>query len=211
MRPVDREGRRLSRSLPVIAGAVIAVAGLAFGSLTAANAQAGHPTSQPPSIEQQAARVHAEDAYTPVNGNAEMNLGVLEDQIEHYYGSASATFRGVGTVTVPSSTSNYARQMKQIVDDAEAYLGWAIGQHHGAGKPAVVFDIDDTPAQHLRLRDRRAVRLYLGEQRVLDRRRRVPGRLLHAAARQLRGWPRLLGVLHHRPAAVPDRGHDQRT
>ncbi len=66
----------------------------AFGSLTAANAQAGHPTSQPPSIEQQAARVHAEDAYTPVNGNAEMNLGVLEDQIEHYYGSPSATFRG---------------------------------------------------------------------------------------------------------------------
>ena len=79
-----------------------------------------------------------------MNGNAEMNLGVLEDQIEHYYGSASATFPGVGTVTVPSSTSNYAKQMKQIVDDAEAYLGWAIRQHHGAGKPAVVFDIDDT-------------------------------------------------------------------
>ena len=139
-----RERRRLSRSLPVVVGAVIAAAGLAFGSLTVANAQACRPASQPPSIDQQAARVHAEDAYTPVNGNAEMNLGVLEDQIEHYYGSASATFPGVGTVTVPSSTSNYAKQMKQIVDDAEAYLGWAIRQHHGAGKPAVVFDIDDT-------------------------------------------------------------------
>jgi hypothetical protein len=135
-----RQHRR-SRSVPVLAGAAIAAAGLVFGSLTAANALPGH---QPPSIDQQAAQIHAEDAFTPVNGNAEMNLGVLEDQIEHYYGSASATFPGVGTVTIPASTSNYAKQMKQIAADAEAYLGWAIRQHHGAGKPAVVFDIDDT-------------------------------------------------------------------
>ena len=26
----------------------------------------------------------------------------------------------------------------------ESYLGWAIHHHHGKGKPAVVFDIDDT-------------------------------------------------------------------
>jgi hypothetical protein len=32
-----------------------------------------------------------EDAFTPRNGDAEMNVTVLEDQIKHYYGSASAT------------------------------------------------------------------------------------------------------------------------
>ena len=137
-----RERGRLSRSLPVLAGAVIAAAGLAFGSLTAASAAAGH--GGPPSIEQQAAKVKAEDAYTPKNGNTEMNVNVLEDQIEHYYGSASATFPVVGTVTVPSPSSNYAKQMQQIVASAESYLGRAIHQHHGTGKPAVVFDIDDT-------------------------------------------------------------------
>jgi putative acid phosphatase of HAD superfamily subfamily IIIB len=137
-----RERRRLGRSWPLLAGSVIAAAGLAFGSLTAASAAAGH--GGPPSIEQQAAKVKAEDAFTPRNGNTEMNVNVLEDQIEHYYGSASATFPVVGTVTVPSPTSNYAKQMKQIVASAESYLGWAIHQHHGSGKPAVVFDIDDT-------------------------------------------------------------------
>src|SRR5580658_1139848 len=137
-----RERARLRRSWPMLAGAVIAAVGLAVGSLTAASAAAGH--GGPPSIEQQAAKVHAEDAYDPVNGNNEMNLGVLEDQITHYYGSASATFPVVGTVTVPSATSNYAKQMKQIVAGAEGYLAAAIRHHHGVGKPAVVFDIDDT-------------------------------------------------------------------
>jgi len=138
----SRERRRVGRSWPVLAGAVIAAAGLAFGSLTAASAAAGH--GGPGSIAQQAAKEKAADAYTPVNGNAEMNISVLEDQVTHYYGSASATFPVVGTVTVPSPSSNYAKQMKQIVSGAEGYLAWAIHQHHGAGKPAVVFDIDDT-------------------------------------------------------------------
>ncbi|MGH3163348.1 MAG: HAD family acid phosphatase [Streptosporangiaceae bacterium] len=137
-----RERRRLGRSLPVLAGAAIAAIGLTVGSLTAASAAAGH--GGPPSIEQQAAKVKAQDAFTPKNGNTEMNVNVLEDQIEHYYGSASATFPVVGTVTVPSPTSNYAKQMQHIVASAESYLGWAIHQHHGKGKPAVVFDIDDT-------------------------------------------------------------------
>jgi predicted secreted acid phosphatase len=137
-----RERGRLGRSWPMLVGAAIAAVGLAVGSLTAASAAAGH--GGPPSIDQQAAKVHAEDAYDPVNGNNELNLGVLEDQIEHYYGSASATYPVVGTVTIPSSTSNYAKQMKQIVAGAEAYLAAAIHRHYGAGKPAVVFDIDDT-------------------------------------------------------------------
>jgi hypothetical protein len=46
-------------------------------------------------------------------------------------------------VTVPSPSSNYAKQMQHIVASAEGYLAWAIHQH-GKGKPAVVFDIDDT-------------------------------------------------------------------
>ena len=49
-----RERSRFSRSLPVIAGSVIAAAGLAFGSLSVAGASTGH---QPPSIDQQAAKV----------------------------------------------------------------------------------------------------------------------------------------------------------
>jgi predicted secreted acid phosphatase len=142
--PPDAPARQRSRSVPVVAGALIAAAGLAFGSLTAASAQAGHHKSWPQSIAQQAARVRAQDARTPVNGNAEMNVNVLEDQIEHYYGSASATYPVVGTVTIPASDSNYAKQMKQIVDRAEAFLAAAEHRHHGAGKPAVVFDIDDT-------------------------------------------------------------------
>jgi predicted secreted acid phosphatase len=137
----SRERRRLGRSWPMLAGAVIAAAGLAFGSLTAASAAAGGGGG---SIEQQAAKVKAEDAFTPKNGNAEMNVTVLEDQIKHYYGSASATFPVVGTVTVPASDSNYAKQMHRIVASAEAYLASAIHHQHGQGKPAVVFDIDDT-------------------------------------------------------------------
>src|ERR1700749_2571461 len=134
---------RLRRSAPLIAGSVIAAAGLAFGSVSVASAQAEHH-APPPSIAQQAAQVKAEDAATPADGNQELNVNGLEDQVEHYYGSASATYPGVGTVTVPSATSNYARQMKQIVTRAEAYLGQAAARYHGHGKPAVVFDIDDT-------------------------------------------------------------------
>jgi predicted secreted acid phosphatase len=140
---VAGERGRLRRSAPLIAGSLIAAAGLAFGSVTAASAVAGQH-SPPPSITQQAAKVKAQDAYTPADGNAELNVNVLEDQVEHYYGSASATFPGVGTVTIPSSTSNYAKQMKQIVTGAEAYLAQAARSYHGKDKPALVFDIDDT-------------------------------------------------------------------
>jgi hypothetical protein len=135
-------GPRTPSARPVPAGAAIAAIGLTVGSLTAASAAAGHGGSG--SIEQQAAKVKAEDAFTPTNGNAEMNVTVLEDQIKHYYGSASATFPVVGTVTVPSPDSNYAKQMQRIVANAEAYLAGAIHHQHGKGKPAVVFDIDGT-------------------------------------------------------------------
>ena len=141
-------GRRLlGRWLPIMVGAALGSAGLAFGSYAAANATSDHGRHHHHgqlSIEQQAARVRAEDAFTPRNGNAEMNVNVLEDQIEHYYGSASATYPVVGTVTIPSPDSNYAKQMKRIVGQAERYLAAAIRHYHGTSKPAVVFDIDDT-------------------------------------------------------------------
>jgi hypothetical protein len=135
------------RWVPIMVGAALGTAGLAFGSFAAANATSDHGKHRHHgslSIEQQAARVRAQDAFTPRNGNAEMNVNVLEDQIEHYYGTASATFPVVGTVTVPSPDSNYAGQMKRIVAAAERYLAGAIRRHHGTSKPAVVFDVDDT-------------------------------------------------------------------
>lgn len=135
----------LGRSLPVIVGAALGTAGLAFGSLAAANATSDHGRHHRTlTIDQQAARVRAQDAFTPRNGNTEMNVNVLEDQIEHYYGAASATFPVVGTVTIPSPDSSYARQMKRIVRHEERYLATAIRGYHGKSKPAVVFDIDDT-------------------------------------------------------------------
>jgi predicted secreted acid phosphatase len=140
-----RSRGRLHRSLPVIAGAVIGAAGLTFGSLTAASAQSGHGHhGHHRSIAQQAAHVKAELAKTPKNGNAVLNVNVLEQQVENYFGSASATFPGVGTVTVASPHSNYAKQMKRIVGRAKGYLARAIKRYHGSAKPAVVFDIDDT-------------------------------------------------------------------
>src|SRR5258707_14077154 len=81
-----RERRRLGRSWPMLAGSVIGAVGLAFGSLTVASAAAGH--GGPGSIEQQAAKVKAQDAFTPVNGNAETNVTGLEGPIKHYSGSA---------------------------------------------------------------------------------------------------------------------------
>jgi predicted secreted acid phosphatase len=81
---------------------------------------------------------------TPVAWIRTLNVNVLEGQVEHYYGSASATYPVVGTVTIPSHDSNYAHQMKQIVDRAEAYLAAAGHHDHGTGRPAVVFDMDDT-------------------------------------------------------------------
>src|ERR1700722_15421819 len=54
---------RLRRSAPLIAGAIIAPAGLPFGSVSVASARAERP-SPPPTIEQQAAAVKAQDAYT---------------------------------------------------------------------------------------------------------------------------------------------------
>jgi len=134
---------RPRRTGPIVIGAVIAAAGLAFGGLTAAYA-ASHSAGGHPSVAQQAKHVQAEDNHVPKDGNALLNVNVLEDQVEHYYGSASRTYPVVGKVTVPASNSPYARQMRAISTRAIAWLAAAKKHVKPGEKPAVVFDIDDT-------------------------------------------------------------------
>src|SRR5581483_8806533 len=108
----------------------------------------GTPTAAPgnhhQSINRQARKVRREDAGTPRNGNAVLNVNVLEDRIEHYYGSASATYPKVGTVTIPSKHGAYAKQMRRITARSARLLKHKLAGYDGSGKPAVVFDIDDT-------------------------------------------------------------------
>jgi predicted secreted acid phosphatase len=138
---------RRYRSLPVVVGAAIAAGGLVFGGLAAANAHTA-PSNAPQavhlSIRQQAARVHREDAGTPKDGNKVENVNVLEDRIEHYYGSAAAKYKGIGNVTIPAKNGQYAKQMRSITKRAEAMVIKAKRNYHGSAKPAIVFDIDDT-------------------------------------------------------------------
>jgi predicted secreted acid phosphatase len=130
-----------SNALPIAIGAVIAAGGLVFGGLTVANAveHGKHLT-----IKQQAAKVSREDAGTPHNGNKVLNVNVLEDRVEHYYGAASAHYRGIGDVTVPAKNGQYAKQMRRLAKNAEAAIVHAKKRYHGTAKPALVFDIDDT-------------------------------------------------------------------
>jgi hypothetical protein len=139
--------RRRDRALPIAVGAVIAAVGLVFGGLAAASANGTSHNQQHAkhlSIRQQAARVSHEDAGTPHNGNKTMNVNVLEDRIEHYYGSASATYPTVGKVTVPAKNGKYAKQMRAITARAAKMIVKAKKRYQGSAKPALVFDIDDT-------------------------------------------------------------------
>lgn len=133
-----------SRGLPIAVGALIAAGGLVFGGLAAANASGSSHRQHHPSIRQQAKQVARADAGTPKNGNAIQNVNVLEDRIENYYGSAKATYPGVGAVTVPARNGAYAKQMRRITAREETYFARAKKHFHGAKKPALVFDIDDT-------------------------------------------------------------------
>ncbi len=147
MNPADQSatqspGRARTYALPIAAGAVIAAGGLIFGGLTAANANGS--SSHHKTIRQQAEQVQREDAATPHDGNTEMNVNVLEDQIEHYYGSASHTYKGIGKVTIPAKNGPYAQQMHRITARSADRLAAAKKNYQGSKKPAVVFDIDDT-------------------------------------------------------------------
>jgi predicted secreted acid phosphatase len=145
--PAAARRSRMGRSLPVVAGALIAAGGLVFGGLAAANANSASSAPQHQhhvSIRKQAAQVRHADAGTPKNGNKVQNVNVLEDRIEHYYGAASAKYKGIGAVTIPAKNGKYAKQMRGIAKRAGKMLVKAKHSYHGSAKPAVVFDIDDT-------------------------------------------------------------------
>jgi hypothetical protein len=132
----ERTPRRRRRSLPLLAGAVIAAAGLVLGGVATASAHEGHSTTDPTPLP---------NAAPPRDGDAIPNVTTVEEQIDAYYGSASATYPVVGTVTVPSPTSNYAKQVEGIEANSKAYLQRASRTDaHAKGKPALIFDIDDT-------------------------------------------------------------------
>ncbi|GAA4187555.1 HAD family acid phosphatase [Gryllotalpicola kribbensis] len=141
---------RTSQRLPLFIGAAIAAGGLVLGGTFAASAHPGSPAAANQTVvDRQAAGALAENSYVPKDGNAEPNIGIVEDQIKAYYGSATTTYDipGVGddvTATIPSSTSNYAKQMAQIVAGAEKYLTSPQARPAHGTKPAIVFDVDDT-------------------------------------------------------------------
>lgn len=65
------------------------------------------------------------------------NLGLVENQIEAYYGDTT-----VGSEHYASADSPYAEQLAGIEAGAKAYLGHAVRHTHG--KAAIVLDVDDT-------------------------------------------------------------------
>ncbi len=124
-------------AVPLITGALIAAAGLTFGGITTASAHGpGQPVSNP---------TPAPDAAPPLDGDQIPNVTTVESQIKAYYGSVAGTEPGVGAVTLPSPTSNYAKQVTSIEAQAKAYLSYAIRvTGHQKAKPALIFDVDDT-------------------------------------------------------------------
>lgn len=145
-----RPARR--RRTLLASGALTAALVLTVGMVTSASADAGWnaPSDNPPTA-------------APRNGEDIPNVTLVEDKIGLYYGSVTASvpsspcLEGIsGTCvtqeTLPSSGSNYARQMRSIVDRAKRILsagdrrgrGPSWTNKPGHGQPALVFDVDDT-------------------------------------------------------------------
>ena len=128
----DRPKRRWKA--PLITGALIAAAGLVFGGVATASAfgPASNPTPAP-------------NAAPPRQGDAIPNVTTVESEIKAYYGSVPGTMDGIGAVTLPSPTSNYAKEVTSIEAQMKGYLSLELRlaelKHT---KPAVVFDVDDT-------------------------------------------------------------------
>ncbi|HEY7007911.1 MAG TPA: HAD family acid phosphatase [Jatrophihabitantaceae bacterium] len=136
---------RSRASVPLLAGSLIAAAGLVFGGL--ATASADHPSSA------HGAGVHpAPTSTAPArHGDAIPNVTLVENQIKAYYGSVPTTVTlaaGPTAVTFPSPDANYAKEVEGIEAKQRSYFAHAIKQYqhhnHGTAKPALVFDIDDT-------------------------------------------------------------------
>jgi hypothetical protein len=138
----------------MLIGTAIAVGGLVLGGSLAAGAHTADPGAdhaKTTSVDRQAQQALAQNSLVPINGDFEPNVGIVENQIKAYYGSQTTTYDipGVGddvTATIPSDTSNYAKQMAGIVAGAERYLTSQQARHEvrRGAKPAVVFDVDDT-------------------------------------------------------------------
>ena len=131
--------------LPLAVGSLIAASGLVFGGMAVSSAhEPTHHASHHPS-RQVTNPTPAPDAPAPRRGDSIPNVTTVESQIKAYYGSVASTVPGIGAVTLPSPTSNYAKEMAGIEKKAQAYLAKAIRAHHKSTvKPALVFDIDDT-------------------------------------------------------------------
>ncbi|MFF2505597.1 HAD family acid phosphatase [Streptomyces sp. NPDC058067] len=68
------------------------------------------------------------------------NIGQLVKEIDSYYG----TTLGSDGVYQASPSSQYAQDLARIEAGAKKRIAEAAREHHKGGKPAVVFDIDDT-------------------------------------------------------------------
>jgi hypothetical protein len=136
--------QRSRATFPLLAGSLIAAAGLVFGGIATASAHddhggthghGGHPA--PTSTQ------------APKHGDAIPNVTLVEDQIKAYYGSVPGT---IGTdnrsVTLPDPAGNYADEVASIETKAQKYFAKAIKKYHhddhGSKQPALVFDVDDT-------------------------------------------------------------------
>ncbi len=130
-------------SLPLIAGSLIAAAGLVFGGLATASAHDGGGNS--------ASDVIISPTPAPPNhGDAIPNVTRVENEIKAYYGvvPTPTTIAGIGDITesLPDPNGLYAKEMHGVEADAQNFLRHADhGNHNNRGaKPALVFDIDDT-------------------------------------------------------------------
>ena len=140
--------------LPLAVGTLIAASGLVFGGMAVSSAhESGHHATSPHGVSHRAANQHARSHVTnptpapnapaPKHGDRIPNVTTVENQIKAYYGSVAGNVPGIGAVTLPSPSSNYAKELAGIEKHARAYLARAIHKS-SAAKPAVVFDIDDT-------------------------------------------------------------------
>jgi hypothetical protein len=144
-------GSRPRHRLPILVGSLIGAAGLVlggtFGGIAAASAH-GH---------------HHHSSSAPRLGSEIPNVTIVENEIKAYYGNVDKAVNKNkhpqlykltgGTEHIPSSHSNYAKQMRSIARHAESYLRYRTrhslqhGAHrhwHHRAKRALVFDIDDT-------------------------------------------------------------------
>lgn len=131
--PASAGRTRLTRPRPVVlAGALVAIAGLLFGGIATASAHDGggdgdHGNGGPTA------------SGTPVRGDSIPNLTLVENQIKAYYGD---TVLANGD-HVPSTTGNYAKEVNSIEVGAARYLT-LFHSKSSTRKKAVVLDVDDT-------------------------------------------------------------------